>query len=145
MPPDVHILTITIGGEAFSARLRRDLAPRSCECLMSLLPYSGKVLQARWSGEALWAPLGQAFPSKLLLAPEHPVGRPDPGEILLYASGLSEPELLIPYGITRFACKAGALEGNPVLTVEDRLERLTELGREVMWGGARELHIEVSP
>jgi len=137
--------TVKIGTESFAARLRRDLSPRSCECLLALLPYSGNVIHARWSGEALWAPLAPVFPAGLRLPPEHPMGRPGPGEILLYAGDLSEPELLIPYGTSRFACKAGALEGNPVLTIEDRIERLAELGREAMWRGAKDLHIEVSP
>jgi hypothetical protein len=55
------------------------------------------------------------------------------------------PELFIPYGTNRFACKAGPLQGNPVISIEDRLERLAGLGSEVLWQGARELRIEVSP
>ena len=68
---------------------------------------------------------------------------PRPGQILLYAGDLSEPELLVPYGVARFACVDGALAGNPVLTIGDRLERLAELGREILWGGAKDLRIEV--
>lgn len=142
MAPDSLILKIGI--ESFAARLRHDLAPRSCECLLALLPYSGKLIQARWSGDAMWAPLEPAFPAGVLLPPEHPVGRPVPGEVLLYAGPLSGPELLIPHGASRFACQAGPIEGNPVLSIEGRLERLAELGHEVLWKGAKELHIEVS-
>lgn len=138
-------LVVRIGGERFPARLRRDLAPHSCDCIMGLLPYAGKVIHARWSGEAVWAPLEPTVPSNLLLPPENPRDRPAPGEILFYAGGQSEPELLIVYGASRFACKAGTLQGNPVLTIEDGLGRLAEIGREVLWGGAKKLSIEVSP
>jgi hypothetical protein len=145
MSRDPHALTVHIGAERFTARLRDDLAPRSCERLKALLPYAGKVIHARWSGEALWSPLAAVMPADLILPRENPRGDPQPGEMLLYAGAQSEPELLIVYGASRFACKAGALQGNPVLSIEDRLERLAELGREVLWGGAMELRIEVSP
>lgn len=143
MTPDT--LNLSIGTERFTARLRRDLAPRSCGCLLGLLPYSRKLIHARWSGEALWSPLGEALPQGLRLPAENAKGEPTAGEILLYAGELSEPELLIPYGVSRFACKAGPLQGNPVLSIEGRLDRLAELGREVLWHGAMELRIEVSP
>ena len=139
------VLTLRIGTEPFKARLRRELAPRSCECLLGLLPYSGKLIQARWSGEAMWAPLAPVFPAGALLPPEHPLGEPGPGQVLLYAGALSEPELLIPYGTSRFACRAGPLQGEPVLSIEAGLDRLAGLGREVLWKGAMELRIEVSP
>ncbi|HEX7965378.1 MAG TPA: DUF3830 family protein [Gammaproteobacteria bacterium] len=142
MSAESEHLTAAIGTERFTAKLQHGLAPRSCERLMASLPYVGKVIHARWSGEALWSPLGAAFPPGLLLPPEHPRGEPAPGEILLYAGELSEPELLVVYGTSRFACKAGPLEGNPVLLIEEGLERLARLGREVLWGGAMELRIE---
>ena len=138
----MRTLTVRIGPESFPARLRHDLAPRSCEGLLALLPYSGAVIHARWSGEALWSPLAAAWPADLLLPPENPRGTPRPGEVLLYAGERSEPELLIVYGTSRFACKAGPLEGNQVLTIEDRLESIARLGREVLWGGAMTLSIE---
>ena len=137
-------LTLSIGTERFKARLRRELAPRSCECLLGLLPYSRKLIHARWSGEALWSPLGETFPKGLLLPPENAKEQPAAGEILLYAGERSEPELLVPYGASRFACRAGALQGNPVISVEHGLDRLTELGQQVLWGGAMDFRIEVS-
>jgi len=145
MSPNLHTLTVKIGAESFTARLRPDLAPRSCERLLGLLPYSGKVIHGRWSGEALWSPLAAVMPQDVILPRENPRNHAAPGEILLYAGEVSEPELLIVYGASRFACKAGPLEGNPVLVIEDRLERLAQLGREVLWGGAMELHIESQP
>jgi hypothetical protein len=143
MAPDTLILSI--GTARFTARLRRDLAPRSCAYLLSVLPYVGQVIHARWSGEALWAPLTAVVPPDLVLPRESATTDPVPGQVLLYAGERSVPELFIPYGINRFACKDGPLEGNRVLTFEGGSQALTELGLEVLWKGARELRIEVSP
>jgi hypothetical protein len=133
---------MTIGTEAFSARLRCDLAPRSCAQFEELLPYRGKVIHARWSGESFWSPLTAVWPSGLILPPENAIGEPAPGQVLLSAGGVSEPELLIAYGPSRFASKSGPLFGNPVLTIEDRLAGLAELGRQIHWHGAMNLSIE---
>lgn len=54
---------------------------------------------------------------------------------------LSEPELLIPYGTSRFCCKAGLLEGNPVLTFDGSLSALPELGRRALWSGGMRFRI----
>ena len=141
----MHTVTMRIGLESFRARLRQDLAPRSCECLMALLPYSGAVIHARWSGEALWSPLAAAFPARVLLPAEGPHGALQPGEVLFYAGECSEPELLIVYGVSRFACKSGPLEGNQVLTIDNRRDCIARLGREILWGGAMTLSIEATP
>ncbi|HEX4301122.1 MAG TPA: DUF3830 family protein [Gammaproteobacteria bacterium] len=138
-------LTLNIGAEHFTARLRRDLAPRSCDYLLGLLPYVGQVIHARWSGEALWVPLTASVPPDLVLPWESATADPAPGQVLLYAGERSVPELFIPYGVNRFACKDGPLEGNLVLTIEGGVQRLAEIGPEVLWKGAKELRIEVSP
>ena len=122
--------------------LRRDLTPHSCERFMELLPYHGTLLHARWSGEALWAPLGPAWPAGQYLPREHATFEAKAGDILLYAGELSEPELLIPYGTSRFSCKAGLLEGNPVLTFDGSFSVLPELGRRALWRGAMSFRIE---
>lgn len=145
MPKHPHHLTVTLGAERFPARLRQELAPCSCEWLQGWLPYAGKAIHSRWSGEAMWSPLGAAVSADLRLPPEHATAEPVPGEILLYAGEVSEPELLLVYGVSRFGCKAGPLAGNPVLIIEQRLDRLAALGRDVLWGGAMEFRIEVNP
>lgn len=137
-------IRISIGAEVFSARLERALAPRSCACLEGLTPYRGKLIHARWSGEACWSPLASVWASRALLPTENATERPAPGQVLLFAGPQSEPEILITYGASRFACQAGPLAGNPVLTIEDHLSRLAELGREILWGGAMELRIDFS-
>lgn len=138
---ETTVLDLETGTARFAATLRRDLAPHSCARLLSMLPYRGTLIHARWSGEALWSPLGDAWPDGPYLAPENATSEPRAGEILLYAGDASEPELLIPYGTARFACKAGSLEGNPVLTIGGLLPALAELGRSVLWKGAAEFRI----
>jgi hypothetical protein len=142
MVGDLTTIRLTMGGEIFNARLRSELTPRSCERLVSLLPYRGSLVHARWSGQSCWAPLRSVWPKGDHLAPENAIAYPSRGEILLYGGELSEPELLIPYGTSRFACMAGPLAGNPVLLIEDKLTRLSELGNQILWRGAVEILIE---
>ena len=68
---------------------------------------------------------------------ENDTHHPVPGQILLHPQGISETEILIPYGETAFASKAGPLYGNHVMTIVDGRERLAELGRRVLWQGAQ--------
>ena len=142
MPLETTVLDFEIGSTQFSARLRADLAPHSCARLLSVLPYRATVIHARWSGEALWSPLGEAWPAGLRLPRENATCQPEPGEVLLYAGDLSEPELLIPYGTVRFACRGGALEGNPVLTIDDPIPALAEIGRQILWNGGMSFKVE---
>lgn len=134
-------VTISIGEENFRARLRSGLAPQSCERLLALLPYRGELIHARWSGEALWSRLAAVWPAGAKLPPENATVSPRPGDVLLYAGPLSEPELLVVYGSCRFAAKAGPLEGNPVLIIEDDFARLSEIGHQILHRGALPLRI----
>ena len=138
----VPSVTIAIGDTTFSARVRHELAPASCAQLVALLPFRGEIVHARWSGEALWSPLAAVWHAGTKLPPEHATGRPSPGEMVLFAGGQSEPELLIAYGLCRFACRTGPLEGNPILTIDDGLARLAELGHGLLWRGALSLRIQ---
>ena len=68
------------------------------------------------------------------LGPEDPTSYPAPGELLLYPGGVSEVEILFPYGDTCFASKAGQLAGNHFATVVDGLEHLQAIGELVPLG-----------
>jgi hypothetical protein len=132
----MNAVTISVGAFSFRARWETSRSPASCAALAARLPLAGKLIQARWSGEACWVPLGDlAFG----VGPEQPIGSPAPGQILLYPGGISETEILIPYGPTRFACSAGAIAGNHVLTILDADHRLAELGAFVLWKGAQDI------
>jgi hypothetical protein len=71
---------ITAAGFTFEARFEDVLAPRTCAAFRRLLPFSERVIHVRWSGEAMWAPLGSL---DLGLGPEHATSYPRPGEIVL--------------------------------------------------------------
>ncbi|MEX0816193.1 MAG: DUF3830 family protein [Gaiellales bacterium] len=134
------MLRITVGKFRFAARLEEEAAPQTVAALHSLLPLDGKLVQARWSGEAAWVPLGWEL--DLGLGPENATSYPAPGELLLYPGGLSEVEILFPYGATCFASKMGQLAANHVATIVEGREQLAELGRVVLWEGAQEIRFE---
>jgi len=133
------MIRISVGDLVFVARLERERAPATVAALLRLLPLSGSLLQARWSGEAAWMPLGSL---EVGVGAENDTQIPKPGQILLYPSGISETEILIPYGETVFASKAGPLRGNHVLTIVEGGEQLSELGRRVLWLGAQPIVLE---
>jgi uncharacterized protein DUF3830 len=130
---------ITVGELEFTARLEEEKAPRTVEAMRGLLPLEGKLVQARWSGEAAWVPLGWEL--ELGLGPENATSYPAPGDLLLYPGGLSEVEILFPYGATCFASKMGQLAGNHFGTVEKGRERLAELGELVIAHGAQRIRL----
>jgi hypothetical protein len=127
---------ITAGSFSFIARLVETLAPKTCAAFLALLPYRQKLIHARWSGEACWIPLG-AF--KLGVGPENAKGRPEPGQILFYPGGISETEILLPYGGCRFSSIVGQLAGNHFLTVVEGGEHLRALGVLTLWEGAQDV------
>jgi len=131
------VLQITAGELQFTARLEESKAPQTVAALRQLLPLGGKLVQARWSGEAAWVPLGWEL--DLGLGHENATAYPAPGELLLYPGGLSEVEILFPYGATSFASKMGQLAGNHFATIEDGRERLADLGEAILWRGAQDV------
>ena len=139
-PVDMRRIILSVGGHHFGGQLEMGAAPASCAWLLRLLPLEGRVLHARWSGEAGWVPLGLQAP----LAPENATVYPQSGQVLLHAGGLSEPELLIPYGACAFACKAGTLAGNHVISLEDGLTRLAEIGKNLLWKGGEQFRLALA-
>ena len=133
------MLRITVGPLLFTARLEEQAAPRSCAAFDRLLPFRKKLIQARWSGEAAWVPLGDL---DVGVGVENGTSYPAPGEILLYPGGFSETEILFPYGPTCFASKLGQLAGNHFLTVVEGRAQLKEVGRLVVWEGAQDIVFE---
>jgi Protein of unknown function (DUF3830) len=133
------MLAITAGPLTFRARLEEELAPETCAAVRRLLPLEGKLVQARWSGESAWVPLGDLETG---VRPENANSYPAAGELLLYPGGLSETEILFPYGATCFASKMGQLAGNHFATIVEGGEDLPELGRLVLWEGAQDIRFE---
>jgi Protein of unknown function (DUF3830) len=131
------MLELEVGDVRLRAVLA-DEAPRTIDAFRTLLPLESRLVHARWSGEACWIPFGEL---DLGLEFENATCYPSPGELLLYRGGKSETELLLPYGHTSFASKAGALSGNHFATVTEGREQLRELGRRVLWEGAQPIRI----
>jgi hypothetical protein len=132
------LIRITSGSETFLAEPTGD-APRTVAAFAALLPYRQRLIHVRWSGEAVWIPLGDF---KLDVGFENHTSHPSRGDILFYPGGYSETELLIAYGACSFASKMGPLAGNHFLTIVEGLERLPALGRKVLWEGAQEVVFE---
>lgn len=129
---------IGIGTATFSAFFRDELSPKVCAEMRGRLPLLGEALHARWSGEAIWLPLGFNFPP---IPSEHATSYPAPGDILIAAPGLSEGEILIAYGPCRFDSRAGQLAGTTFLSIREDVEGLAQVGREMLRHGALPLVI----
>ena len=121
-------LRIRLGPLAFTARWEEAAAPRTCAGFRRLLPYRQRIIQARWSGEAGWIPLG-----------DFDLGV---GALLFYPAGVSETEILFPYGRARFASVHGPLAGNHFLTIDEGRAHLPEVGRLLCWEGAQDITFE---
>ena len=133
------MLRITAGGFEFRARLEEADAPNTVAAFRRLLPLESRIIHVRWSGEGGWIPFGDL---DLGIGFEDPTSYPGPGELLIYPGGVSETEILFPYGQTCFASKAGQLAGNHFATVVEGSEHLEEIGRRVLWEGAQDIHFE---
>jgi hypothetical protein len=132
-------IEIAAGPFRFRARFEKERSPQTVAAFRHALPFESKLIQARWSGQAAWIPLGDL---DFGVGPEDPTSYPGPGEILLYPGGVSETEILFPYGQTCFASKAGQLAGNHFLTIFDGNEQLPDLGEKVLWEGALPIRFE---
>ena len=135
------MLRITAGKFQFKARLEEQLAPKTCAAIKKRLPIKSKLVHVRWSGESTWVPMGE---DRLGVDFENHTSYPAPGQVLVYPGGISEMEILFPYGSTQFASKVGQLAGNHFATVIEGNERLAELGRLVLWEGAQDFSIELA-
>jgi len=136
----VDEILIVVDGKRFPALLHEDKAPMTCKAIVQRLPISGKVIHARWSGEAIWLPMEE---QRITVELENQTCYPSRGQILFYPGFVSERELLIPYGATMFASKSGILPGNHFATILEGLEELAAIGKKVLWEGAKDISISI--
>jgi hypothetical protein len=129
-------IDITAGAYRFTARFETAAAPKTCARFRALLPFTNRVIHSRWSGEAVWVPLGD-FDTGLGF--ENHTCHPSRGDILLYPGGYSETEILLAYGSASFASKMGPLAGNHFLTVVEGRDNLEAMGKQVLWEGAQDI------
>ena len=132
-------MKIAVGGMRFEAKLETEQAPKTCAKFVAMLPLKTRLIQARWSGEAAWIPLGDL---DVGLGYENHTSHPAPGQLLLYPGGISETEILFPYGGTVFGSKMGQLAGNHFATIEEGADQLPALGKLVLWEGAQDIVFE---
>ena len=129
-------LKITAGPFIFVARLLVNEAPQTCAAFRLRLPFRTRIIHVRWSGEAVWTPLGK---HEFGVGPENATSHPSRGDVLLYPAAASESEILIAYGACRFASKVGQLAGNHFLRIDEDLADLRALGEKCLWEGAQEI------
>ena len=134
-------IKISAGTREFDGVLETDEAPDTCAWFVGLLPFRSKVIHARWSGEAVWVPLGDLESG---LAQENHTVHPSRGDVLFYPGGISEAEILVVYGSAAFASKMGDLAGNHFITITSDLSALAEFGDDVLWNGAQDILFEAA-
>ena len=138
------MLLITAGPFTFRARLEEAQAPKTVGAIRAMLPFRSKLVHCRWSGEAAWVPMGATkVGGSGGLSYENHTSHPAPGQMLIYPGGISETEILFPYGSTHFSSKVGQLAGNHFATVTLGNEHLAEIGRLTLWEGAQDFTIEL--
>jgi Protein of unknown function (DUF3830) len=135
------VLRISSGEFTFAARLEEETAPQTVAAFRRLLPIESRVIHVRWSGESMWIPFGEL---EVGVGFESATSYPNPGELLLYPGGVSETELLFPYGHVAFGSKAGLLAGNHFATVVEGADQLRELGERCLWQGAQDIALTES-
>jgi len=133
-------MKVIIDGQVFEAVLETGRSPATCAAFTAAMPFASRIVHVRWSGEAVWIPLGDR---DFEVGYEDATAYPAPGQILLYPRGVSETEILIAYGSVHFASKAGTLAGNHFATIEGDLERLREIGVATLWEGAKPIRFEL--
>jgi hypothetical protein len=132
-------LKIVAGPFTFVAKMEEAGAPKTCAAFLKLLPFKNKIIHSRWSGEAVWIPLGDF---EVGVGFENHTSHPSRGDFLLYPGGFSETEILFAYGSSCFASKMGQLAGNHFLTLVEGADQLPALGKLVLWEGAQDISFE---
>ena len=74
-------LRVTAGPFVFMARFEEQSAPETCAAFRRHLPFESRAVHVRWSGEAIWLPLGDL---NFGVGYENATSYPAPGQILLY-------------------------------------------------------------
>ena len=135
-------IRVSAGPFVFVAGMETAGAPATCRKFASMLPFKSRVIHSRWSGEAVWIPLGEMDTG---LQFENHTSHGSRGDFLFYPGGFSETEILFVYGSSRFASKMGQLAGNHFLTVQHGREHLEAFGKLVLWQGAQDILFELMP
>jgi hypothetical protein len=132
---------IAAGHFLFDTVLEEEKAPRTCAAFRRVMPFSGRIVHVRWSGEGVWIPLGD---TDFGVGSENHTSYPSVGQIVLHPSGNRETELLLAHGGISFASRMGQLAGNHFIPLTSNLDTLMDLGNSVLWKGAHDVRFEVA-
>ena len=132
-------IRLRAGDYIFTGHFETERAPQTVAAFRTHLPFSSQAVHVRWSGEAVWMPLGDL---DFGVGYENHTSFPAPGQVLLYPGGISETEILLGYGGVRFASKVGQLAGNHFITLTAGTENLQALGTAALWKGAQPVVFE---
>ena len=130
-------INIKAGNFTFGAQFEKN-APATVAAFRAAMPFIGKLIHVRWSGEGMWVPLGD---KNFGVGYENHTSYPALGQVILYPGGISETEILIAYGSVNFTSKMGPLAGNHFITLTSGIEDLPTLGNTTLWQGAQEIAI----
>lgn len=132
-------LKIAAGPFSLVGRLESAAAPKTCAAFLAALPFVSEIMHVRWSGEAVWMPLGHR---DFGVGYENHTSYPAPGQMILYPGGISETEILLAYGGVSFASKMGQLAGNHFITIVEGQEHLYDLGRMTLLKGVQPIRFD---
>jgi hypothetical protein len=130
-------LEFDIEGDAFTATLLENEAPRSVEAFREFLPLESQLMHVRWSGHATWINIDEIDLPEI--PRENHTVYPSRGDILLYPGYRNEQEILVPCGSTCFKSPAGELAGNHVADLDASRGELVELEEDTLENGAKEI------
>jgi hypothetical protein len=134
-------LRITASVYTINAHFETATAHKTVAVFRKLLPYENRIIDVRWSGEVVGVPLGDL---NLSLTYENYTSYPAPGQMIVYPGGTSETEILLAYGGVHFASNMGQLAANHFLTITSDLDKLAEVGRSILWEGAKAIRIKAA-
>ncbi|MBY7144203.1 DUF3830 family protein [Virgibacillus sp. NKC19-3] len=134
-------MKITSGDYIFVAELDEEGTPETSKWFLKQLPMEISVIQAAWSGPAVFSDLnwiGYDVPF------EKATSYPLPSQVVFYPGDEkgNSGEIYIPYGGNCFACPRGQLAGNPFLHIIEGEEQLPEFGKKVRHEGAQKITFE---
>src|SRR5258707_6125322 len=87
-------LIVYAGDFTFQARFEEQLAPKTCAAFRRVMPFESHAIHVRWSGEAVWMPLGDL---DFGVSYENHTRYPAPGQIIHYPGRISGTEIPADY------------------------------------------------
>jgi len=139
--PEPRRIRLTLEGVAVAARLLDAEAPRTCERLWKILPYTDRVTHSRWSGGRFHTnrhpDLGldpRAYPHV-----ENPSSFQGPGDVVvLPVTG----ELAACYAPGAYQWMGQAWVASRIAVIEDDMTEFARKIERLQWEGAKELTID---